>query len=256
MRYEEGHILGSTFRIVGVIGQGGFATVYEAEHLRTGRVVAIKMLDQSIDDHEQGSVLRFRQEARIAAQLRSPSIVRVYTHGTTRHGLPWIAMERLRGVTLRHLLDRLAEADELGIIHRDLKPANIMITRADGGVAQPRILDFGLSRLEGSSITARGATVGTPCAWPWTRTRGPPAAATEGSAALGEASDSTGRRRRTPITAADRDRRRSERKKLGTGTVKGTGIRRDDDEAAPLPPKLTEQLSAGDDPDDADTIRD
>lgn len=62
----------------------------------------------------------------------------------------------------RHLLDGLAEADELGIIHRDLKPANIMSTRADGGVAQPRILDFGLSRLEGSSITARGATVGTP----------------------------------------------------------------------------------------------
>ena len=173
--------LGS-FRLGTVLGRGGMGEVYEAVHTESKDPAAVKVLHAThLADPE--AVRRFLREAKIAASLRVPNVVRVLEIGGLESPVPYIAMERLHGDDLAELLraDRrlpmrkvlnllrqvgrgLDAARLAGIVHRDIKPRNLFL--ADGGTKEPtwKILDFGVSKLaadQGATLT-RELVIGTP----------------------------------------------------------------------------------------------
>ncbi|MFA6954662.1 MAG: protein kinase [Thermoanaerobaculia bacterium] len=169
-----GHTVGH-YRILERLGGGGMGIVYKAEDLKLGRCVALKFLPPELTRDDEARA-RFLHEARAAAQLDHPNICTVYDVGEAEDDRVWIAMACYEGETLRKIIEAgrppvgmalkvvlqlargLAKAHSSGIVHRDIKPANVMVT-PDGVV---KILDFGLAKLEGSSvITAAGKAVGT-----------------------------------------------------------------------------------------------
>jgi serine/threonine-protein kinase len=146
------------YQVTELLGVGGMGEVYCAQDSRLGREVVLKLLPaQFTTDADRMS--RFEQEARAASALNHPNIVTVYELGEAE-AVRYIAMERVRGKTLRALAgqsqggdylaalgrqtaEALAVAHAEGITHRDIKPENIMV-RDDGYV---KVLDFGLARL-------------------------------------------------------------------------------------------------------------
>jgi WD40 repeat protein len=163
------------FRLVDVVGQGGFGTVFRAIDTGLGRVVAIKVPKEGVLGSEKDQE-RFIREAQSAAALRHDHIVRVYEVGGTRER-PFIVSEFVPGCTLskavasrrfepleaasivRVVADALHYAHERGVIHRDVKPSNIMLDN----VGEPHLMDFGLARREGEVlITIAGQILGTP----------------------------------------------------------------------------------------------
>ena len=169
------------YEVVMAIGAGGMGEVYRARDTKLGRDVAIKVLHQEMAT-DSNRLRRFEQEARAASALNHPHIVTIYEIGE-HEGTPYIAMEYVKGKTLRELLadgplpidklmryasqmaEGLAKAHQAGIVHRDLKPENIIITE-DGYV---KILDFGLAKLavpgeigsELATAVKEGTTPGT-----------------------------------------------------------------------------------------------
>ncbi len=165
------------YRLVRALGRGGMGSVWEAEQLRSGRRVALKLL--SPDLPRTGETLaRFRREGQLAAALSSPRSTFVYEAGEDR-GQPYIAMELMPGRTLKDVVreegplpvnravdyvldvtDGLEAAHALGIIHRDVKPANCFLD-ADG---RAKVGDFGLSKslISDAALTHTGAFMGTP----------------------------------------------------------------------------------------------
>ena len=185
-----GQTLNKRYRLDALLGDGGMGTVYRAADLNLERQVAIKLMHSHFARQDEFRA-RLVQEARTAAQLDHPSIVRVYDFGDSELGL-FIGMEYVDGGSLRDHLRRLqrlqkflplvqclqigiqiAEALDYAhrrkIIHRDVKPGNIILkrlSRPDEAGAQPfraLLTGFGLVKLqEGTSLTQSGATVGTP----------------------------------------------------------------------------------------------
>ena len=148
------------YQIVNLLGEGGMGEVYLATDTILGRRVALKVLPAFVRN-DPDRLRRFTQEARAASRLSHPNVCVVHEIGETDDGRPFIAMEYVEGVTLRHRLksqalklgdvldiaiqvaDALTAAHDTGIVHRDIKPENIMI-RPEGYV---KILDFGLAKL-------------------------------------------------------------------------------------------------------------
>ncbi|MBX3271724.1 MAG: protein kinase [Sandaracinaceae bacterium] len=162
------------------LGQGGFGAVYRARHRVVGNEVALKVLwpDHAADP---AKVDRFMKEARAAASIGSPYIVRVLDAGLTEDGTAFLALERLVGHDLAHelaargalpideavaivdeLLEGLVAAHAAGIVHRDLKPGNLFLAQTEHG-RRVKILDFGISKIIGhKTVTAAGTLLGTP----------------------------------------------------------------------------------------------
>jgi serine/threonine protein kinase len=170
--------LGS-YRILKVLGTGAMGVVFQAEDLHLRRPVALKVMRPTLANSTEFH-RRFLREARLAAAIDHEHIVTVYQVGEDR-GVPFLAMQLLRGSTLEERLERvggrlplpevlrvgreiaegLAAAHGRGLIHRDIKPANIWLEEGRGRV---RILDFGLARGSepDAQFTQAGAVIGTP----------------------------------------------------------------------------------------------
>lgn len=165
------------FKVLAVLGQGAFGTVYRAFDPLLDREVALKVPRFSRDDFVM--MERFHREAKSAARLHHPNIVALYEHGQTEDG-PYLVSEFVDGETLFHVIrrhkfdtrtavdwvrqisDALHYAHTEGIVHRDIKPGNIMVNKA----RRPQVMDFGLAKRdvdEDSNVTREGQVLGTPC---------------------------------------------------------------------------------------------
>ncbi len=180
-----GTVVNDRYRIVRVLGEGGMGTVFEAEHELVGKRVALKMLLPELAS-DAGILERFRREARAASTIGHEHIVDVLDMGALPNGAPFIAMELLNGQELAELLrdagplpagravrimldvcSALSAAHAAGIVHRDLKPANIFLVERGDGLDFPKVLDFGISKIQGKGVNDQGLTktgiaMGTP----------------------------------------------------------------------------------------------
>lgn len=168
--------VGSRYRLLERIGDGGMGVVYKAEDTRLKRTVALKFLPEGWS-RDSVAKERFLQEARAAAALDHPNICTLHEVTEAEDGQMFFVMAFYEGETLKRRLARgpipwqqavetarqvaagLASAHSRGIVHRDIKPANIMITEE----GQVKILDFGVARSRGTvRLTRTGTAIGTP----------------------------------------------------------------------------------------------
>jgi serine/threonine protein kinase len=166
------------YEIRGTLGKGAMGTVYDGWDPLIARRVAIKTvsLPANPDPETAEEIARFRREAQAAGRLSHPNIVAVYDYGET-NDIAYIVMEFVDGPSLKAPLDKherftlpdiqrvmddllagLQFSHDRGVVHRDIKPANIMLT-SEG---QAKIADFGIARIERSSMTQAGTMLGTP----------------------------------------------------------------------------------------------
>jgi beta-lactam-binding protein with PASTA domain/predicted Ser/Thr protein kinase len=170
----DGAVVDGRYRIVRRIGSGGMADVYLAEDTHLGREIALKVLHRRFAQDAE-FVERFRREASAAAGLQHPHVVGVYDRGE-HEGTYYIAMEYLRGRTLKDVVAAEAPLDQLrvisigtqvlqaagfahrnGVVHRDFKPHNVIVDDA-GNV---KVTDFGIARAGASEMTETGSIMGT-----------------------------------------------------------------------------------------------
>src|SRR5690242_5339502 len=146
------------YRIVSLIGEGGFGSVYLAEQEQpVRRRVALKVVKLGMDTRQV--LARFDTERETLALMDHPNIAKVLDAGITDSGRPFFAMELVEGTPITQFCDAqslgtrqrldlfipvcqaVQHAHQKGIIHRDLKPSNILVTLRDG-VAAPKVIDF------------------------------------------------------------------------------------------------------------------
>jgi eukaryotic-like serine/threonine-protein kinase len=179
-----GQVLANKYLLIDRLGEGGFGSIWRAEHQVLKSPVAVKLIDLDMA-RKDGAVERFLREAQATAALRSPHVVQVLDYGVDGNQ-PFIVMELLEGENLAdriqrvgvlpplevvrivtHVARAIGKAQELGIVHRDLKPENIfLVNNGDEEIA--KVLDFGVAKIaspvefEQKTRTKTGSLVGTP----------------------------------------------------------------------------------------------
>jgi serine/threonine-protein kinase len=171
-----GALLKDRYEFLGFLGQGGFAAVYQVRNLRLDRVEALKVLREDRGSDSRFAA-RFEREARIAASLEHPHIVRIYAFGNDG-GTLWYSMQFVDGPTLRTqlarhgrmraevaaavfipLLGALEVIHRAGLVHRDVKPDNIILDSD----RRPSLMDFGIVKVDDDGArTAAGTVMGSP----------------------------------------------------------------------------------------------
>ena len=177
---DVGGFFGDRFRVDARLGIGAMGRVLTAVDMKTGTLVALKVLHKD-RQKDPAVVERFQREAAVLREIHHPAIVQLVAFGQAKDGTWWLAMEHLVGKTLKDRLsqggpfvprdawpvlatmcDGVALAHAKGILHRDLKPENVLLL--ESGLPPCKILDFGLSRYTAKPdrITATGTVLGTP----------------------------------------------------------------------------------------------
>jgi serine/threonine-protein kinase len=175
-----GMTLAGRYVIEEVLGEGGMATVYRAQHKLVDRPVAVKMMNPGLS-RDPVVRERFRREAKAAQRLAHPNIIEIFDQGDTEDGASYLVMELLEGESLGTTLSRgrmtceralpimvqmaraLARAHDFEVIHRDLKPDNIFLCSRSDGTDLVKLLDFGIARsMQDARLTGQGELFGTP----------------------------------------------------------------------------------------------
>lgn len=179
-----GRVLAQRYRLIDKLGEGGMGSVWRAEHLELGTLVAVKLISREVANNPD-ALERFRREAHAAAALRSPHVVQILDYGVDGN-TPFMVMELLEGESLAERLARrgslgmdetsrilsqvaraVSKAHSFGIVHRDLKPDNIFLVHNDDEEVA-KVLDFGIAKATGdvtgsaSMMTGTGVMLGTP----------------------------------------------------------------------------------------------
>ena len=172
------------FKLLGILGEGGYGIVYLAEQeTPIRRRAALKVIKPGMDSKQV--IARFEAERQALALLDHPNVAHVYDAGTTSQGRPYFAMEYIEGVPITEYCDRekltirerlqlfvqvchaVQHAHQKGIIHRDLKPSNILVTAQDDAPLI-KVIDFGIAKALAQSLTEQtlyteqGQLIGTP----------------------------------------------------------------------------------------------
>ena len=177
-----GKLLGETYQITRVVGEGGMGRVYEARHLRLkDRRFAVKVLHAELARQPE-VVTRFQREAESASAISHENVVDVFDVHRTIDGRPYMVGEFLEGIELgaylnnvkklevpeairitRQVCDALVAAHEAGIVHRDMKPENVFLV-GEGPNMRVKVLDFGISKAaqNNTNLTRTGMIMGTP----------------------------------------------------------------------------------------------
>ncbi|WP_434041297.1 protein kinase domain-containing protein [Sorangium cellulosum] len=180
--FEVGTLVGDKYQLLRKAGEGAMGSVWVAANTALEANVALKVLRPEM--RSPAIAERLLREARAAAKLSHPGIVRVFDLGKTAGGTPYIVMELLEGEALRDVLCReqrfspesaiaillpvasaMHAAHERGIVHRDLKPDNVMLADHGDGRLQPKVVDFGIAKVtwtEPESGSTGAAVIGTP----------------------------------------------------------------------------------------------
>jgi serine/threonine protein kinase len=179
-----GQTIFGEYTITKKLGEGGMGSVYLAEQQSIDQQIAIKVLHGRSAKNDE-LVKRFNREAKAICMLSHPNIIRVFIFGRTDEGLIYLAMEFVKGQSLRQAIQRgpmtemraivilkqtlsaLVESHHLGIIHRDMKPDNILLTTYRGQEDFVKVLDFGIAKVKDpdgtpeQKLTQAGVVYGT-----------------------------------------------------------------------------------------------
>src|SRR5882724_6116202 len=183
--YLAGAVIADRYKLVRPLGRGGMGVVWVAHSLVLGVDVALKLIHSDLGGTTSGT--RMAREAHAAARLGHPAMVRVFDFGWTSRADPFLVMELVQGESLGSILrrelrlpaiqavqlllplaDGLRSAHDKGIVHRDVKPDNILIARDEFGRQQPKLLDFGIAKVdqtlanEDRKLTQEGVALGSP----------------------------------------------------------------------------------------------
>ncbi|HEX3853885.1 MAG TPA: serine/threonine-protein kinase [Polyangiaceae bacterium] len=183
--YLAGAVIADRYKLVRPLGRGGMGVVWVAHSLVLGVDVALKLIHSDLGGATSGT--RMAREAHAAARLGHPAMVRVFDFGWTSRADPFLVMELVQGESLGSMLrrelrlpaiqavqlllplaDGLRSAHDKGIVHRDVKPDNILIARDEFGRQQPKLLDFGIAKVdqtlanEDRKLTQEGVALGSP----------------------------------------------------------------------------------------------
>ena len=177
-----GRVLGRTYRILRPLGHGSHGLVFEAQHLRLYRRVAIKVLPPALVSDPQ-LLARFESEAELVSRIHHRNVVSILDSDVTEDGEPYLVLELLEGETLAQRLSNtlalptadavavtmqialgLAAAHRADIVHRDLKPENVFLLADAENSIGVKLLDFGISRSLGAGrrLTNTPMIIGTP----------------------------------------------------------------------------------------------
>jgi serine/threonine protein kinase len=179
-------VLAGRYRLIRLVGHGGMGSVYEAQHIHTEKMVAVKLLSPQLSK-DLKLVARFRREAMAASRLEHENCVRVDDFGEDADGTFYIAMELIDGHGLAdelrksgpmspervarvavQLLKALDAAHSAGVLHRDLKPQNVMIMQRPQRPDIVKVVDFGIAKIttntpeDQGALTVPGTIFGTP----------------------------------------------------------------------------------------------